>query len=175
MSFELIWRSAVTLPKLIWWKLRYSGRFESGLVQSLDKGFVLRISNGTAALGRETVTRRNVSLRAEGGDIRLGDKCFLNSNVSITALNKITIGNGCQIANNVVIVDHDHDYKNSLSGFVSEPVTIGNNVWIGANCVILKGSTIGDNCVIAAGSIVKGEVKPDTMYYQRRECGSRKI
>lgn len=175
MSFEIILRCIVTLPKLIWWKLRYLSRFESGFIQSLDKGFVLRISNGTAALGKETVARRNVSLRAEGGNIKLGDKCFLNSNVSITALDSITIGNGCQIANNVVIVDHDHDYKRSLASFISEPVTIGSNVWIGANCVILKGSIIGDNCVIAAGSIVRGEVKSDTMYYQRRESGSIKI
>ena len=35
-------------------------------------------------------------------------------------------------------------------------ITIGNNVWIGMNCMVLKGSVIGNNCVVSAGSVVKG-------------------
>ncbi|RDY31802.1 acyltransferase [Lachnotalea glycerini] len=120
------------------------------------------------------VTRTNVTVRAEEGTLSIGDKCFLNSNVSITCLAGISIGSGCQIANNVVIVDHDHDYRKSLSSFIKEKVVIGNDVWIGANCVILKGSQIGDNCVIAAGSVVKGIVLEDSLYYQKRETICKK-
>ena len=43
-------------------------------------------------------------------------------------------------------------------------VEIGNDVWIGANAVILKGSTIGDGAVIAAGAVVRGHVKPHSLY-----------
>lgn len=48
-------------------------------------------------------------------------------------------------------------------------VSIGNNVWIGANTVILRDSIIGDNAVIAAGSVVKGNIPPNTVYYLKRE------
>lgn len=46
---------------------------------------------------------------------------------------------------------------------------IGNNVWIGAGCIILRGAKIEDNCVIAAGTVVKGLVPHDCMCYQKRE------
>jgi len=166
----------MTLPKLIVWKIQYGKRFQISLVQSLDKHFTLRISNkASVSIGKELVSRSNVTLRVEEGTLTIGDKCFLNNNVSMTCMEQITVGNGCQIANNVVIVDHDHDYKNSLSQFTKERVTIGNHVWIGANSVILKGTTIGNYCVIAAGSIVKGVVPDNTLYYQTRETVCKKI
>lgn len=176
MQLELAFRALMTLPKLIIWKIQYGRRFQTGLVQSFDKHFTLRISNNASvSIGKELVSRSNVTLRVEDGTLSIGDKCFLNNNVSMTCMQQIIIGDGCQIANNVVIVDHDHDYKNSLSRFTKEKITIGNHVWIGANSVILKGATIGNNCVIAAGSIVKGIVPDDTLYYQTKETVCKKI
>ncbi|MFA9376692.1 MAG: DapH/DapD/GlmU-related protein [Lachnotalea sp.] len=175
MINELARRAIITLPKLVFWKIKYGKKLNTSWVQAIDKGFVLRISpKAEVLIGKEMVTRNNVTIRAEEGSLEIGDKCFLNCNVSITCMKKITIGNGCQIANNVVIVDHDHDYQNSLSEYRKEIVTIGNQVWIGANCVILKGSNIGDNCVIAAGSVVKGKVESNTLYYQKRETVCKK-
>ena len=52
----------------------------------------------------------------------------MNQNVSVTCLKQIEIGVNCIIANNVVMVDHDHDTVNG--GFVSAPIKIGDNVWI---------------------------------------------
>ena len=48
--------------------------------------------------------------------------------------------------------------------YKTAPVEIGNNVWIGANCVILRGTKIGDNCVVAAGSVIKGRVPGEYPY-----------
>ena len=48
-------------------------------------------------------------------------------------------------------------------------IIIGKNVWIGANTVILRGTTIGDNAVIAAGSVLKGDVAPNTVFLNKRE------
>ena len=55
------------------------------------------------------------------------------------------------------------------------PIHIGKNVWIGANAVILRGSNIGDGAVIGAGSIIKGEVPPHTVVYQRRDMKNKAI
>lgn len=67
-----------------------------------------------------------------------------------------------------MLFDHDHDYKNDMNKFVKKEITIGNNVWIGANCIILKGVTIGDNVVIAAGTIVKENIKSNSLIYENR-------
>lgn len=92
--------------------------------------------------------------------IALGDRCFMNHNVSITSNESIRIGNDVNIANNVVVVDHDHiiTADGVLGGINCAPVTIGNRVWIGANAVITKGVVIGDGSVIAAGAVVCSDI-----------------
>lgn len=98
----------------------------------------------------------------EKAQCKIGEKVFMNHNCSITCADSITIGDNCNIANNVVIVDHDHKLSEQgvIDGLISEPVYIGNNVWIGANVTVLKGSVIGDGAVIAAGAVVTGNIPP---------------
>ena len=97
-------------------------------------------------------------LKAENdSQILIGDYCYFNHNCSITALNSIIIGDNCMFGNNVVIVDHNHlinKDKIAEKDFETSRVKIGNNVWIGANTVILQGIEIGDNSVVAAGAVV---------------------
>lgn len=162
---ELIMRAILSILKVLVWKCRYGGRLHMPWVQSFGKHTELHIGKKSqVSLGKETVSRFGLFLRVEGGTLSIGDKCFFNTHVSITCLESITIGDRCQIANNVVIVDQDHDYQAGWGTYRTAPITIGNDVWIGANAVILKGSIIGDGAVIAAGSVVKGEVEPHSLY-----------
>lgn len=98
--------------------------------------------------------------------VKIGDNCRING-AYIHSKKYIYIGNNCVISNNVNIVDSnghetisDDRTKNRDS---AENIIIGNNVWIGVNAVILKGTEIGDNSVIAAGSIVKGKYPKNSM------------
>ena len=138
-------------------------------IQAFGHHTELKIKNGTARFGKEQITRGNAVFRVEGGELVVGDKCFFNQNVSITCKKNIVIGDRCQIANNVVIVDHDHAGSENWGSYVETPVVIGNDVWIGANVVIMRGTTIGDKAVIGAGSIVKGNVPAGKVFYQKRE------
>ncbi len=170
MDREVAVRAVLTLPKILYWKLRYGGRARLAWVQSLGPGSQIHVKKqARLVLGRETVSRGALTLRAEAGRLTIGNKCFFNTNCSITCMEEISIGDGCQFANNLVIVDHDHDYRKGWGHYRSAPVHIGSNVWVGANCVILKGADIGDHCVIAAGSVVSGRIEPHTIYLQKRE------
>ena len=125
------------------------------------RGLKIRIlKNGKVNIGKRLKTRGADNLLVDHGELTIGDYCFFNYNVSITCVDSIYIGNHVQIANNVVIVDHDHDYKNMNKGLISKEVYIEDNVWIGANSVVLKGVHIGSGAVIAAGSIVNKDVPP---------------
>ena len=96
----------------------------------------------------------------DGGTIVLGDSVFFNRNAIVASRNSIRIGNNCAFGPNVVIYDHDHCFSNDgiESGYKLKTVTIGDNCWIGAGCIILRGATIGEGCVIGAGTVITGEI-----------------
>lgn len=138
------------------------------VVNSLKGNFVVSIPDvGKITIGEFLMCAGPAYLKAErGGEIVIGNRVFLNHNFSATAMDKIVIGNNCNVANNCVIVDHDHaiiDGSPSSSEYTIESVHIGNRVWIGANVTILKGVTIGDDAVIAAGAVVTHDVKAGTL------------
>ena len=80
-------------------------------------------------------------------------------------MERIEIGDNNLFGPNVVIVDHDHEYKDSKElickqGMKKKPVKIGSNVWIGANVTILAGVHVGRGATIAAGAVVNKDVPP---------------
>lgn len=98
-----------------------------------------------------------------GSHIEVGKNFFANYNCTIIDVAKVTIGDNCQMAPNVAIYTAGHPVhpvsRNSMYEYGIE-VTIGDNVWIGGNTVILPGVHIGSNTVIGAGSVVTKDI-PD--------------
>lgn len=98
--------------------------------------------------------------------IEVGDGTRLNG-VSIHATRLIRIGRNCLIAANVSLLDSDgHGVSVADRGKanpVSEPVLIDDDVWIGANAIVLKGVHIGRGAIVAAGSVVTRDVAPMTL------------
>ena len=106
--------------------------------------------------------QRSIIMARAGGKVVLEDDVRM-SGVTIYARESIRIGKHTSIGGNVKIFDHDFhpiDPQERLehpnSGMKTKPVEIGENVFIGTNAIILKGSTIGNNCVIGAGAVVSG-------------------
>lgn len=101
-----------------------------------------------------------------GGFISFGENVFANINFTILDAALVTIGDYAFIGPNVTIVSTGHPLdaglRNSYRQF-GYPVTIGNNVWIGASVTICPGVTIGDNAVIGAGSIVNKDIPPNVI------------
>lgn len=114
----------------------------------------------------------NIKVR-NNAKVKLGYNVSFNDGCSIVAHDHIEIGNNTITGPNVFIYDHDHDFraKEGLRAlkYKTSPVIIGNNVWIGANVVILRGTKIGDNCVIGAGTVIKGEYPENSIIVQKRQ------
>lgn len=148
-------------PRNIW--LNFDKRCEISYLQRMEGKNTIYIKGKHASIriGKDNYFRKNTSIRCDNGKVNIEGHVFMNENVSITALEKITIGKYTSIANNVVIVDHDHNM--SGIGFSTAQVVIGRNVWIGANSVILKGVRIGDGAIIAAGAVVNRDVAPNSV------------
>lgn len=96
--------------------------------------------------------------------LRIGRSSYVNRFTMFDASLSIRIGAECMIGPYCYITDHDHGAADAgpvaAQALVEAPVTVGNNVWIGAHAVILKGVRIGDNAVIAAGAVVTADVGP---------------
>lgn len=106
------------------------------------------------------------------GKLIIGENVYFGRNVLIAARGTLKIGNDCMIAPNVMIYDHDHKVVQGTvqaTDFCVSPVTIGNNCWIGAGAIILRGSQIGDNAIIGAGSIIKGIIPNNSIVYSEHK------
>jgi acetyltransferase-like isoleucine patch superfamily enzyme len=104
------------------------------------------------------------------GSLSIGSNCGF-SGVSIYCSESINIGDYLTCGANVNIWDTDFHPLNYLerrmhneAGIKTAPVTIGNDVFIGANTIILKGVTIGSGAVVAAGSVVSKSIPPGEVW-----------
>ncbi|MFQ3229640.1 sugar O-acetyltransferase [Reinekea sp.] len=96
-----------------------------------------------------------------GKHTHLGNNVYANFNLTLVDDTHIYIGNYVMIGPNVTIATAGHPIEPELRKKVAQfniPVHIGDNVWIGANSVVLPGVTIGENSVIGAGSIVTKDI-----------------
>lgn len=101
-----------------------------------------------------------------GKNIRIGSHAFINYNVSIMDRGRVSIGDHVLIAPNVVITTSNHPLDPMVRREpvgIASPVTIGNDVWIGANATILPGVTLGNNVVVGAGAVVTRDVPSNTL------------
>ena len=114
-----------------------------------------------------------VKIKATGGmgDLTIGADCAINSGTVIYTGNGITIGDAVLIAANCTLAPTNHAFSDPSrrirdQGFQPSRggIIIGDDVWLGANVVVLDGANIGQGCVIAAGSVVRGTLEPYSIY-----------
>lgn len=109
-------------------------------------------------------------LRKKG--VKLGNNTYWGIiktiNIDTSRPSLVEIGDNVRIDTGMTILTHDYPtwvFKHVYNDFVnsSGKVKIGNNIYFGQNCVVLKGVTIGDNCVIGAGSLITKDIPPNSV------------
>ncbi len=124
-------------------------------------------------LGAHSVIDSFVKVKPAGGsgDLVVGEHVVVNSGCVFYTGHGIHIGNHVAIAANCTFAPVNHAYrdKNRLirdQGFLPSKggIVIEDDVWLGANCVLLDGAVLRRGCVVAAGSIVRGELAAYTVY-----------
>ncbi len=117
---------------------------------------------GSIRLGERTALAANAALVAKYGTLEIGADSFIGIGAVIVAREAVRIGRDALIAEYVTIRDQDHLFggegPTARAGFTTAPITIGDNVWLGAKVTVTKGVTIGDNSVIAANSVVTRDI-----------------
>lgn len=119
-------------------------------------------------IGDNTLLCHNIVLRPRKNKISIGNDCGLNPGVAI--FGKVSIGNYAMIAPNVMIAGGNHSTLISgipmikLGKGTNIGVTIMDDVWIGANSVIVDGVTISEGAVVAGGSVVISDIEEYSIY-----------
>ena len=159
----------LSLMKLIYPKsIFFTGlqRFSPSVVVDTDRKSSIRFGHHVSMYSRCKISAHS------GGNIRIGSHTAFNMGCIIISRSNITVGQNVAFGPNVLVYDHDHvmDQSNGPqnNNFYLGDIEIGDNTWIGAGSIILRGTYIGNNCVIAAGSVVKGHIPDNTRLIQKR-------
>lgn len=103
----------------------------------------------------------------ESARVSIGARTTVGFQTFVYASAGVSIGDDCMIAPFVYIVDSDHGVVRGTpmnrQPNSSTPISIGNDVWIGAHAVILSGTVIEDGAIVAAGAVVRGHVAANTI------------
>lgn len=115
------------------------------------------------SLGKYSVVEDFSCLNNAVGDLIIGN--YTRIGLRNTIIGPVYIGDHVNLAQNVTVTGLNHNYLDTEKrideqGISTEPVTIEEDVWVGANSVILPGVTLGKHSVVAAGSIVSHSVPP---------------
>lgn len=151
-------------------KLVTDGPFYFGILNNRlnsttsDKGIFELSENATVKIGKNVRIATGCKIYING-QLEIGNNTFINPNTLVLANQSVKIGSNCAISWNCQILDDDV-HKVKIDGELKPhmaSVEIGDNVWIGSNCTIMKGVKIGDGAIIAAGSVVTKNVAAKTL------------
>jgi acetyltransferase-like isoleucine patch superfamily enzyme len=118
------------------------------------------------SLGDYSVIESYSCINNAVGDVTIGNHTRIG--LHNTIIGPATIGNHVNLAQGITVTALNHNFSDPVrrideQGVSTMPVTIGNDIWIGANAVILPGVTIGDHSVVAAGAVVTKDVPPHSL------------
>lgn len=118
------------------------------------------------SLGKNSVIESFSCINNAVGDVLIGD--YTRIGMHNTVIGPVTIGNHVNLAQGITITALNHNFTDKEKrideqGISTSAVNIGDDIWIGANAVILPGVTIGHHAVIAAGAVVNKDVPAHTL------------
>lgn len=120
--------------------------------------FIRRVNNDSVLAG-------GVRLLTHGGSISIGENCSINDFCILYGHGGLRIGNNVSVATGTVIVPGNHNFSRrdipfKQQGSTGRGIILEDDIWVGANVVIVDGVHIGSGAIIAAGAVVTRNVAP---------------
>jgi acetyltransferase-like isoleucine patch superfamily enzyme len=130
----------------------------------LGRGLELEIApRGRVDFGRFVWIGDGTKIRCHEGRVEIGEKTVMGQECTISAYQRVRIGDQCVIADRAMFIDFDHgvvevDRPIRQQGIYKRDVEVGSNVWIGYGACILRGVRVGDNSIVGTNSVVTKDV-----------------
>lgn len=155
LLWRYLWRRAFT---------RAGRRWETDGFLFLGRRLELQIGRrGAIRFGRFVWIGDGSKIRCHEGEVEIGSKTVMGQECTISAYQRVRIGEQCVIADRAMFIDFDHgvvevDRPIRLQGIYKRDVEVGSNVWIGYGACVLRGARIGDNAIVGTNSVVTKDV-----------------
>jgi acetyltransferase-like isoleucine patch superfamily enzyme len=156
--------------KLLWrylwrrWLTRAGRRWRTTGMLFLGRGLELEVGRkGRIEFGRFVWIGDKTKIRCHEGRVEIGSKTVMGQECTISAYQRVRIGEQCVIADRAMFIDFDHGVVEverpiRLQGIYKRDVVVGSNVWIGYGACILRGVSVGDNSIVGTNSVVTKDV-----------------
>ncbi len=155
LLWRYLWRRLLTRAGRRW---RTSGMLFLGRRLELQIG-----RGGEIRFGRFVWIGDGSKIRCHEGVVELGDKTVIGQECTISAYQRVRIGQQCVIADRAMFIDFDHGVVEverpiRRQGIYKRDVEVGSNVWVGYGACILRGVRVGDNSIIGTNAVVTKDV-----------------
>jgi acetyltransferase-like isoleucine patch superfamily enzyme len=159
-------RYGVLLWRYLWRRLltRAGRRWRTDGMLFLGRRLEIQISRrAEVRFGRFVWIGDGTKIRCHEGLVEIGAKTVMGQECTISAYQRVRIGEQCVIADRAMFIDFDHGVVEverpiRLQGIYKRDVVVGSNVWIGYGACILRGVTVGDNAIIGTNAVVTKDV-----------------
>jgi acetyltransferase-like isoleucine patch superfamily enzyme len=155
LLWRYLWRRYLTLAG---WRWETDGPVFFG--RNLELQIAKR---GRIRFGRFVWIGDGTKIRCHEGVVEIGPKAVLGQEVTISAYQRVRIGEQCVIADRAMFIDFDHGMVEierpiRVQGIYKRDVEVGSNVWIGYGASVLRGVRVGDNSVLGTYTVVTRSV-----------------
>jgi acetyltransferase-like isoleucine patch superfamily enzyme len=160
LLWRYLWRRYLT---------RAGRRWRTTGMLFLGRGLELQIGHsGEIRFGRFVWIGDRSKIRCHEGVVEIGDKTVIGQECTISAYQKVRIGEQCVIADRAMFIDFDHGVVEverpiRVQGIYKRDVEVGSNVWIGYGACILRGVRVGDNSIVGTGAVVTKDVAANSV------------
>ncbi|MFL5900401.1 MAG: acyltransferase [Solirubrobacterales bacterium] len=155
LLWRYLWRRFLTRAGRHW---RTTGMLFLGRGLELEVG-----RKGRIEFGRFVWIGDKTKVRCHEGLVEIGSKTVMGQECTISAYQRVRIGEQCVIADRAMFIDFDHGVVEverpiRRQGIYKRDVVVGSNVWIGYGACVLRGVSVGDNSIVGTNSVVTKDV-----------------
>ena len=155
LLWRYLWRRLLTSAG---WRWQTNGLVFFGPHLQLQIG-----RRGTIRFGRFVWIGDGTKVRCHEGVVEIGDKTVIGQECTISAYQRVQIGEQCVIADRAMFIDFDHGIAEverpiRVQGIYKRDTVVGSNVWVGYGACVLRGVRVGDNSVVGTNAVVTKDV-----------------
>jgi acetyltransferase-like isoleucine patch superfamily enzyme len=160
LLWRYLWRRTLT---------RAGRRWRTDGLLFLGRRLELQIGRqGQIRFGRFVWIGDGSKIRCHEGEVEIGAKTVMGQECTISAYQRVRIGQQCVIADRAMFIDFDHGVVEverpiRLQGIYKRDVEVGSNVWIGYGACVLRGVRVGDNAIVGTNSVVTRDVPANSV------------